>query len=75
MNEQLKLLIDLQEIDTAILSIEEEIETLPNKLGKAKAQLKEASASLGRIKAEYEKMEKKKKQKDGELEETKKLTN
>ncbi len=69
MNEQLKLLVDLQEIDTAILSIAEEIEALPIKLSKAKTQLKETNASFEKIKAEYEKADKKKKQKYDELEE------
>ncbi len=69
MNEQLKLLVDLQEIDTAILSIAEEIEALPNKLGKAKARLKEVNTSFEKNKAEYEKTDKKKKQKYDELEE------
>ncbi|MBI4698554.1 MAG: hypothetical protein HY758_06485 [Nitrospirae bacterium] len=69
MNEQLKLLKTLQEVDTVILSIAEKIEVLPNKLDKAKAFLKEASASFEKIKAEYDKTDKKKKQKYDALEE------
>lgn len=69
LNEQLSLLINLQEIDSAILSIAEEIELLPNKLEKARARLKEINASFEKIKAEYEKSDKKKKQKEDELEE------
>lgn len=68
MNEQLRLLISLQEIDSTILSIAEEIEILPNKLTKAKAPLKEIQTSFDSDKAEYEKLDKKKKAQYNELE-------
>jgi predicted nucleic acid-binding Zn-ribbon protein len=69
LNEQLSLLISLQEIDSAILSIAEEIELLPNKLEKAKARLKEINTSFEKVNAEYEKSDKEKKQKEDGLEE------
>jgi len=68
LNEQLKFLISLQEIDTAISSIEEKIKNLPLRLEKVKSRLKETSASFEKIKAEYNKTEKKKKDKYDELE-------
>ena len=68
MNEQLRLLVSLQEIDSTILSIAEEIEILPNKLNKAKAPLKEIQTSFDSDKAEYEKLDKKKKVQYDELE-------
>jgi len=69
LHEQLKLLISLQEIDSAILSIAEEIELLPRRLEKHKAHLKEVNASFEKIKAKYGELNKKKKQKYDELEE------
>jgi len=69
LHEQLKLLISLQEVDSAILSIAEEIELLPRRLEKHKAHLKEASASCEKIKAKDGELNKKKKQKYDELEE------
>jgi predicted nucleic acid-binding Zn-ribbon protein len=69
LNEQLKLLISLQEIDSAILSIAEEIEGLPGRLEKHRATLKEVNASFEKIKAKYGELNKKKKQKYDGLEE------
>lgn len=69
MNEQLNLLRSLQEIDSIILSITEEIDLLPDKLKKTKSRLREAEVSREKIKSEYEKLDKEKKQKEDELEE------
>lgn len=69
MNEQLKLLIKLQEIDSSILSIANKIESLPEKLKKNKTALKEAAASAEKIKTKYGELTKQKKSKEYELEE------
>jgi hypothetical protein len=69
LNEQLRLLIDLQQIDSTILSLAEDIENLPLRLNKVKKPLENARAVFARKKTEYEQMEKKKKDKYGELEE------
>jgi predicted nucleic acid-binding Zn-ribbon protein len=68
LNEQLKLLQSLQEIDSAVLSLTGEIELLPKKLEKFSARLKEAKTSFEKIKAHYDKNEKEKKQKEEGLE-------
>ncbi|MCK5512113.1 MAG: hypothetical protein KAI96_04855 [Thermodesulfovibrionia bacterium] len=75
MNEQLSLLISLQDIDSTILSIAEEIEILPNKLDKAKAPLKEIHTSFESNKSEHEKLDKKKKEKYSDLEDTQQKIN
>lgn len=69
MNEQLRLLIRLQKIDSALLSIESEIDMLPGKLENSRTRLKEVKSNCEKIVARYEKGEKEKKQKEVELEE------
>lgn len=69
MNEQLRFLIRLQEIDSSISSIVERIEEFPNKLERWKLPLKKANDSLLKIKTRYEELNKNKKEKDLELEE------
>ncbi len=69
MDEQLKLLVGLQEIDSSILSIAEKIETLPKKLEQFKTSLKEANTSFQKVKEKYENLNKNKKDKEFELEE------
>ncbi|MBI5025280.1 MAG: hypothetical protein HZC12_00840 [Nitrospirae bacterium] len=69
MNEHLRLLVNLQGVDTAILSIADKIEALPRKIEKAKAPLKDAHAAFEKVKIKYEELNRKKKQKEGGLEE------
>jgi predicted nucleic acid-binding Zn-ribbon protein len=69
LDEQLELLINLQEIDSSILSITEVIELLPNKLAKVKVNLKKASDKCETVKAEHDKLDEKKKGKYNELDE------
>ncbi|MEK7308785.1 MAG: hypothetical protein AAB089_06920, partial [Nitrospirota bacterium] len=69
MNEQLKLLIGLQEIDSVILTIAEGIELLPNKLEKGRAILKEASAAFEKVKVKHDEANSRKKKKESDLEE------
>lgn len=69
MNEQLKLLVELQEIDTSIISIAESIESLPAKLEPYKIPFKEATALLQKAKTQSESFTKNKKNKEIEAEE------
>lgn len=69
MNDQLRLLIQLQKIDSALFSIETEIEQLPIRLRSTRTRLNEAKGACDEIVARCEKAEKKKKQKEIELEE------
>lgn len=68
MNEQLKLLIELQEIDTTILSIAEKIESLPGKLEQFKSPFKEANNAYQNIKTQIDTLSKNKKNKELEAE-------
>ena len=69
MNEQLKLLIELQELDIAIVSIADNIELLPRKLAQFEKPLKEAHTLFESIKKKTEAFNKKKHDKDLELDE------
>ena len=69
MNEQLRRLVELQEIDSVILSLADKIELLPGKLDQFKTPLEEATASFQKFKSKYEELNKRKKNKDLELEE------
>ena len=69
MNEQLKLLIELQELDTAIVSIADNMELLPRKLAQFETPLKESRALSESIKKKAETLNKKKHDKDLELDE------
>jgi predicted nucleic acid-binding Zn-ribbon protein len=69
LNEQLKFLIELQKIDTSILSMAESIEVLPRQLNQHKAPLKEKKESLQKAGARLDALNKKKKDKDSQLEE------
>ena len=69
LKEQLKLLVELQEIDSAILSINEKIESYPRKLEQFKAPLDNAREAFHKFKTNSEILEKKKKKRDLELEE------
>ena len=69
MNEQLKFLIELQEVDSAILAIVEKIEALPRKLDQFKAPLKEANEGFQKAKTHLDTLNKKKKDRDHQLDE------
>ena len=64
MNEQLKLLIDLQDVDSAVLLIAEQIESLPVRLDHFKTPLKEAKEAFQKAQVKNEVLIKKKKEKD-----------
>lgn len=69
MNEQLKLLIDLQDVDSAVLLIAEQIESLPVRLDHFKTPLKEAKEAFQKAQVKNEALIKKKKEKDLKLDE------
>jgi len=69
LNDQLKLLIELQELDTAIVAIADNIALLPHKLAQFEDPLKEASTLFESIKKKSETLNKKKHEKDLELDE------
>ncbi len=69
MNEQLKFLVELQEIDSSILLIAEKIESLPGKLDRFKTPLNEAKGSVEKAKTRSEALNKRKKNKDLQLDE------
>ncbi len=69
LNEQLKLLVDLQEIDSSIISIEEQIESLPLILKQFTPQLQAAKDAFQKYKTKHEVLTKKKKDKDLKLDE------
>jgi predicted nucleic acid-binding Zn-ribbon protein len=69
LNDQLKLLIELQELDTAIVSIADNIALLPRKLAQFEDPLKEASTLFESTKKKSETLNKKKHDKDLELDE------
>jgi predicted nucleic acid-binding Zn-ribbon protein len=67
LNEQLKLLIELQELDTAIESITDNMELLPRKLAQFEDPLKASRALSESIKKKAETLNKRKHAKDLEL--------
>ncbi len=54
MNEQLRILVELQELDSSILSISDQIESLPGKLRQFAPQLKEAKDAYQKFKIKHE---------------------
>lgn len=68
MQESIKLLVALQEIDSLILKKKNIIELLPSKLLSADNALKEIQSSYDKQKQKYESAEKKKKDKEREIE-------
>jgi len=69
LKEQLRLLVELQEIDSSILSIDEKIESYPARLDHFRIPLNRARQAFQDFKAKSESLDKKKKAKDQELDE------
>ncbi|MCC6347184.1 MAG: hypothetical protein IT388_08370 [Nitrospirales bacterium] len=69
MNEKLQLLIDLQKLDTLILSSRMRIDAIPATLSSREAPLKNAEAACTSQRQSHEALEKKKKDKEIEIEE------
>ncbi|MBZ0156134.1 MAG: hypothetical protein K8I29_07950 [Alphaproteobacteria bacterium] len=69
MNEQLQLLIDLQKLDTLILSSRMRIDAIPAALSSHEAPLRNAEAAFESQRQTYAALEKRKKDKESEIEE------
>jgi hypothetical protein len=69
LNEQLKILVGLQEVDSTLLAVAEQIDSLPDKLEQYKAPFKEVTDLLQNAKTQSEVLIKKKKDKDLQLDE------
>ncbi len=68
-NKQLSLLIELQKVDTVILTLHSKIDMLPGTIASSEGPLKKAEASLENLKQGQTAMEKKKKDKELIIEE------
>jgi hypothetical protein len=66
-NDQLERLIKLQEIDSKILAINRIIAEFPLKIAEAELPLKESMAYLGNVKQKFETLDKRKRDKEGAL--------
>jgi predicted nucleic acid-binding Zn-ribbon protein len=64
LNEQLKFLIELQELDSSIISMAEKIEMIPRKLDQFNSPLKQLNELFQKTKTKYSALIKKKKDKD-----------
>lgn len=71
MKEQIKLLIDLQKIDSEILSTRLKIDTIPEKINSLNDSLKNIEKSYDTLKQSHSLLEMKKKEKELEIEEIK----
>ncbi len=69
MKENLKLLVDLQEVDSLILRKETEIEKLPEEIRRFRGPLLESERICAKERARYDAVEKKKKEKELEIRE------
>lgn len=69
MNEQLELLVKLQKIDSSILSLADDIKSLPDRLNKYKVPLKEIKDAYDKAKSKQDALNKKKKSLDMKLDE------
>ena len=69
MNEQLKFLIELQELDSAIILLAEKIEEIPRQLEKFNSPLTQLNESFQKTKTRYSALIKKKKDKEMQLDE------
>jgi len=70
-NEQLRALIELQEIDKQIISYNNVIKSIPEKISAMDPPIKKAEEDLAAAKARYDSMEKKKKDREQSVEEQK----
>ena len=68
MNEELKLLIDLQKLDTVILSARMKMDVIPTQISAEEGPLKEARAAYEQAKQRLASLEKKKKERESEIE-------
>lgn len=69
MNEQLKFLIELQALDSSIIAMAEKIEMIPRQLEQFNSPLQQANELFQKTKTKYDALNKKKKDKDMQLDE------
>jgi len=69
LNEQLKFLIELQELDSSIIAMAEKVEMIPRNLEKFNSPLREANEIFQKTTTKYSALNKKKKDKDMQLDE------
>lgn len=69
MQSQLKLLINLQEIDSSILEKQQILNKIPSRITEQEVQFKKVQTTFDRLKQELESFEKKKRNKERELDE------
>jgi predicted nucleic acid-binding Zn-ribbon protein len=69
LNEQLKCLIELQELDSSIIAMAEKIEMIPRKLEQFNSPLQHANELFQKTKTKHSALNKKKKDKDLQLDE------
>lgn len=68
LEEQIKLLIELQGLDTHIFKLEDELGSIPKRIQASDEEYKNKMDDLKRIEEEYKALQVKKKQRDGDLE-------
>ncbi|MEW6600262.1 MAG: C4-type zinc ribbon domain-containing protein [Nitrospirota bacterium] len=69
LNEQLKFLIELQELDSSIIAMAEKVEAIPRKLEHFSTPLQQANELFQKTKTKHSALNKKKKDKDLQLDE------
>ncbi len=69
MHEQLKLLIELQGLDSSILTMADRIDEVPRQLSQHSAPLKAANEAIQKSRTKFESLTKKKKDRDSKLDE------
>jgi len=69
LNEQLKFLIELQELDSSIIAMAEKVGMIPRKLEQFNSPLQQATDLFQKTKTKYSALNKKKKDKDMQLDE------
>ena len=69
MDEQLRLLVELQKMDSILIKHSMTIRTIPDRMSTAEKPLKEAQAGLDRAQEEFKAFEQKKREKEREAEE------
>jgi uncharacterized protein len=68
LEEQIKLLVELQELDTRIFRLESEIESIPVRIAEAEDNFKNKSSELKKLEDALKTLQLKRKEKEGDLE-------
>ncbi len=69
MNEQIRLMVELQKLDTSIITHSRTIKDIPARIHTMETPLKEAEAALTKVRNRYEALEKKKRDCEGTVDE------